>query len=719
MKNYSKTTLLLCAFILANRVNAQTYLHTDRSVYASSDTVWFSSYTLADTISQTLYVELVEKNKKVGECIFSLNKGYCSGFWPLGDTLSRGSYRLRAYTYSGATRQLYASQSLWISSKGTHLVKAPPLTTDWQISLFPEGGNMVPGLPASVVVKVTDTEKQPIETNGYLENKQQDKVATFKTDKQGFGKIYFTPKVSEKYNVVVIYPDTGQVKLPLESNDNISAVLQIDGVSDSSYIRGRIFRNLANPNSAKLVLLGYVEDSLCVALSDSSLRPVWAIKLPKNQLPKGYVRFELFDQQNQRIAERLVEGHKPESCEMTLKSIVTRKDIVEIAFQGKNNQSIAGQYSVSIIDPIHDTYLESKNEPLTDNYLVSVSPKSSKSQVLNEIGLILEGYTTNVNGKIKPNKNLLLVESKSKDVINIQSDANGYFKLIVANQPDSVSLLLQQLDSKNRIEATHIRWLPHPSPNWKEEGGFNRLAIKYINTISKNDTLLLEGKTLATVEVKGVRLVEREGVVSDYVIPIDAKLMDNSRASSALALINYMMMTDGRFIRFYRGLQPSVGGGDPLNATINAEVLIDNTHNGQTTTRTLLSILPIEDVESIEIVRGIKGTIKGIQIRNGRYGFPPTISVITRSGPYGKGQYSYPSQVSKLKMKAYTNVPAFKNSPNSTTLHWIPSLKNDSPEELKIRLKIPKDTKKILVNIKGISENNSFVNWNSEIEVNN
>ena len=66
-----------------------------------------------------------------------------------------------------------------------------------------------------------------------------------------------------------------------------------------------------------------------------------------------------------------------------------------------------------------------------------------------------------------------------------------------------------------------------------------------------------------------------------------------------------------------------------------------------------------------------------------------------------------------------TNVPSFKNSPNATTLHWVPNLKNDSPEELKIRLNIPMQTKKILVNIKGISENNSYVSWNSEVEINN
>lgn len=81
------------------------YLHLDKYSYAAGETIWFKSYTtigvhnLFSGLSGIAYVELINpSNKIVNSLTIPLLMGVGLGDIALSDTITEGSYRLRAYT---------------------------------------------------------------------------------------------------------------------------------------------------------------------------------------------------------------------------------------------------------------------------------------------------------------------------------------------------------------------------------------------------------------------------------------------------------------------------------------------------------------------------------------------------------------------------------------------------------------------------------------------
>src|SRR5471032_50959 len=81
------------------------YLHTDRDVYTQGEDLWFKAYLVNAqnnkpiSYSHNLYVELISPGLQITmRHALRLEDGLGNGDFKLPDTLSAGTYRLRAYT---------------------------------------------------------------------------------------------------------------------------------------------------------------------------------------------------------------------------------------------------------------------------------------------------------------------------------------------------------------------------------------------------------------------------------------------------------------------------------------------------------------------------------------------------------------------------------------------------------------------------------------------
>src|SRR5262245_49421563 len=79
------------------------YLHFDREEYIAGQTIWFKAYLVSDFLpaskSTDLFVEVINASSAViDRQAFPVVAGYSRGQVALPDTLSGGSYMLRAYT---------------------------------------------------------------------------------------------------------------------------------------------------------------------------------------------------------------------------------------------------------------------------------------------------------------------------------------------------------------------------------------------------------------------------------------------------------------------------------------------------------------------------------------------------------------------------------------------------------------------------------------------
>jgi len=98
--------LFLVLLLTASRLEAQLYLHIDRDKYIAGEDVWFSIYSIdqetgkLSSRSVIAYAELLNPwNIPVIQGRFQLSGGRGEGIFHLPDSISSGTYTIRAYTY--------------------------------------------------------------------------------------------------------------------------------------------------------------------------------------------------------------------------------------------------------------------------------------------------------------------------------------------------------------------------------------------------------------------------------------------------------------------------------------------------------------------------------------------------------------------------------------------------------------------------------------------
>lgn len=69
-----------------------------------------------------------------------------------------------------------------------------------RFDLFPEGGNLVAGLPSRLAFKATDGNGYPVDVEGTLYI-DENPATTFKSSHDGMGLLSFTPSVGRNYRI--------------------------------------------------------------------------------------------------------------------------------------------------------------------------------------------------------------------------------------------------------------------------------------------------------------------------------------------------------------------------------------------------------------------------------------------------------------------------------------------------------------------------------------
>lgn len=312
------------------------YLHLDNTFYTQGDNIWFSAYVvragrnMPAPLSRTLYVELLNPGGKVvDKRILKIEDGRCHGELSLSHTpFYPGYYEVRAYTkymlnfgdgdvYSRVVPVLARNETSLTSLPGGKAMSAsdklkysdsrPSVSGDRKIAfgVYPEGGHLLAGVPARVAFEVTGSDGLPAEVSGYLTDRGDKKICSFKTGHLGRGIIEFIPEAGMKYKAVVeIDGKTRSFDMPAVSDKGIS--VKVDNLSSDESIRVHIRKNVATPP----MMLGGV------VTSRGELRHYWLAGLEDDEevtydidrslLPTGVSQITLFDAAGNIMADRLV-----------------------------------------------------------------------------------------------------------------------------------------------------------------------------------------------------------------------------------------------------------------------------------------------------------------------------------------------------------------------------------------------------------------------------
>ena len=348
------------------------FLHTDRDVYAQSETIWFSAYLVNAqnnkpiNYSHNLYVELIRSDSKIKRRkVIRLEKGLGNGDFELSDTISGGTYHLRAYTSwmrNFGDNFIFEKNITIINAteKKSPTSKTPILPTDPLVRFFPESGSLINGVMSVVAVKAEDTGGKGLPLTGEIfESPNRVPIAKFSCDSLGMGAFNLTPNESMNYHAEVTLNGAKQsFELPKALPQGFA--LSIHTIP--SFIVAGINCNIPalNGNLGSYLLLEgkhggktYYKQQVQI-LSGTTL-----VQIPDTDFPEGIACITLYDKNGSPLGERLVYVGHPDRIGLSLNldsaSYVPRQKVtvkLKLSDNSRANLSLAAvDVSAAAINP--------------------------------------------------------------------------------------------------------------------------------------------------------------------------------------------------------------------------------------------------------------------------------------------------------------------------------------------------------------------------------
>ena len=373
------------------------FVHMDNTCYFLGDTIWFAAYTRRTNtdqpsrISRVLYAELWNHDGYLVERkLIEMKDGRGHGFFALPDTLYSGYFELRAYTrwqlnwgqtehyHSWFTEYSFYNKAMAkdffrdyeklysrvfpVYDKPKEegdfyrdmtfrplrrYFKSEPKEPELRLSLFPEGGNLVAGVPCRVAFEAATSEGEvregtlSINCNNKrvrIKDDRGEEVMAVRTENRGRTTFIFTPEEGKKYEAIFT-PDEQpkDAKRPLTVSQDIKAV-KAEGVAlqvrcDSTtgnwlFDITAVGQAAAMPlgltvmSEGKLVTFRTIDNGQetkdNASLTESMRQPHCSFSIAHSDLPVGVNQVTVFDSIGHIYADRLFFVTRPELAEPTL-----------------------------------------------------------------------------------------------------------------------------------------------------------------------------------------------------------------------------------------------------------------------------------------------------------------------------------------------------------------------------------------------------------------
>ncbi len=669
------------------------YLHTDKSHYFSGEHIFFRVYLfngithLPEFKSQHVYVELVDPYKRSVQSIRVRNNDRdMTGDFMLSDTIPEGIYQIRAYTHwmKNFDSQFHFSQNIEVRNANQKflitekevkenkkvLLNKTDLKNKYTIGFFPEGGDVLADIPTRIAFKAENEFGEGISAEGKVTNSKKKVVARFKTEHNGMGAFSLKARADEKYTAQVQFKNGQKENVILPGAVENAVRISIANEFENIRVVLKSNKALSNDRSAnEFVLIGHVRGKIYHTSSLNIIDKDTLIRIEKNIFPSGIAHFTLFNNRLSPISERLFFINHNDFLDFRIEG-ETRTDTLRLSLKpvySLNSNFFSGSVSVLLCDSslcnipadniISDMLLTSDlpgyipdplyyfdtNNPLaqhhTDLLMLThgwqrylwtdiIERRYPDINYIFENGITIQGKITRdmIEFPLKDASVRLFIQNKYNDDFETYSAKNGYFKFEKLNYYDTIDA---KIVARHRGDRKNL--LIHLEEDYYDE------VVKYngdffLTTISEIDKKKYRKQQyIIAQEEYDKRKKKLDSIYSqsiygqpDFVLWGDDIPPGYPNILEAMkGRVPGMAITDDQII--IRGVGSLYGNTDPLILVEGVPARID-----------ILQMIPVEDVERIEVIKGPNSSMYGSRGGNG------VIAVYTKRGMQMKrGEISF------------------------------------------------------------------------------
>ena len=361
-------------FLIAQNMAAQLekypqekiHLHTDRDLYAPGEKIWFKAYVvdayshLFPASSEYVYVELISPvDTLVNRVMIAQADNMFYGHLPLPDNIQEGYYTLCAYT-----RYMENPGDDYFFKKNIRIGSPSPTLPNWEgdrdiaerhaeqnlnsplsvvlegafdISFFPEGGNLPEGVFSKVALKALNEHGYPETISGTLIDHTGAEIASIQTYHAGMGVFTYLPDASKKY-FLKCRNENGlekQFELP---QPNIRAYSLSTSIQNDRIIVG-LRKSDRSPDIPYFLLVHCRGEVLYFSEWDGKQD----VKLLTKDLSVGVIQLLLLDSRMNTLSERLVFNSNDTSEQI---DFLTEKDAYQVRDKIVATLSLPDSYSL-------------------------------------------------------------------------------------------------------------------------------------------------------------------------------------------------------------------------------------------------------------------------------------------------------------------------------------------------------------------------------------
>ena len=290
------------------------FVHIDKPFYATGDRLWMSMYLLDAASSQrdsgeaVMHVDLLTSTGKLVQHQWvRVAEGRGEGNFRLSDTLTTGTYRLRAYTDEDDVQRRPAferSVAIYNLFRNDLSITSDSVRRQLDVQILPEGGRWISGVPARLGVKIVQPDGHGLSIAGRIVDDLGVEVVRFNTNQQGMTSVSMEPKVQRTYFADVAYKNELQ-HVPLPKPETEGLLLSADAISDTTRLALTIMSAKRTVVDSAYILIqqhGRIVDQRKVFLQNG----VAKISIPMITWPPGLTQITLYDAVARPQSERLV-----------------------------------------------------------------------------------------------------------------------------------------------------------------------------------------------------------------------------------------------------------------------------------------------------------------------------------------------------------------------------------------------------------------------------
>jgi hypothetical protein len=367
------------------------YLHFDNTGYFLGDTIWFKAYVATapehklSPLSRILYVELLTPTGKIiDRRKLKIENGQGNDEFALPRTMHAGYYEIRAYTRYMLN---FGDETLFsrVFPVGNYEDEKEIKEKNWEkiddrspfydktrlprkkaekvnLNFYPEGGNMIAGLPTRVAFKATDEEGRSINVFGKIRNADGNETGSLQTVHKGMGVFELTPSDKEHIVIVDYNKKKYEFRLPAGFREGYGMnILE----NDSTGLKVLLQKSSGAP-SDQMGLAVTCRGEACMFNAFSLTDEAMSIVIPTDSLPEGVNRLSLFDAKGEIYADRLFFVRHDEQAQCRVIITEDHNDLEKVKMQlqilDEQGQPAEAFFSVAVRDSA-----SSPSNPYLDN----------------------------------------------------------------------------------------------------------------------------------------------------------------------------------------------------------------------------------------------------------------------------------------------------------------------------------------------------------------